>query len=295
MKLEDIRESSNVEDRRGYSPAGGFGFGGGGGMMRAGGLGLGGLLVVLAISYFLGIDPMSLLSPDSGSSGYSTNAPPAGSASPRGASPGAPSDPAAIFASKILADTEDTWTAIFAKSNQRYPPPTLVLFSEQVDSACGLSSAAVGPFYCPGDHKVYLDLSFFRELDQRFGAPGDFAQAYVIAHEVGHHVQNLVGALGSGGGLSRQQANQLSVKQELQADCLAGVWGHSAASRGLLDPDDVQEGLNAAAAIGDDRLQRQSTGRVMPESFTHGSSADRVASFHRGLDSGEPSACGLAR
>ena len=162
-----------------------------------------------------------------------------------------------------------------------------MLFSDSVDSACGFSSAAVGPFYCPGDRKLYLDLSFFSDLNRRFGAPGDFAQAYVIAHEVGHHVQNLVGALQNGGG------NAQSVRQELQADCLAGVWGHSASTRDVLDAGDVEEGLNAAAAIGDDRLQRRSTGRVVPESFTHGSSADRVAAFKRGLDSGDLGACGL--
>src|SRR5262249_45562372 len=157
-----------------------------------------------------------------------------------------------------------------------------------------MGSAATGPVYCPGDRKLYLDLSFFQELSQRFGAPGDFAEAYVIAHEVGHHVQNLFGALNDSGGPQRGENSQ-SVRQELQADCLAGVWGHSAATRGLLDPGDAEEGLKAAAAIGDDRLQRQSTGRVMPETFTHGSSAERVAALKRGLDSGELSACGLGR
>jgi predicted metalloprotease len=200
-----------------------------------------------------------------------------------------------VFASKILADTEDTWRRVFSQSHQRYETPVLVLYTGEVESACGLGSAATGPFYCPNDHKVYLDLSFFQELARRFGAPGDFAQAYVIAHEVGHHVQNSVGALSSGGGLSRVAANAQSVRQELQADCLAGVWGHSAASRGLLDPGDAEEGLRAAAAIGDDRLQRAAQGRVVPDSFTHGSSADRVASLRRGLDSGEITACGLGR
>ncbi len=276
MRLDESRESQNVEDRRGFGGAGQ----GGGGMIRTGGLGLGGLLILLVVSYLFGVDPMQLISTDDGSPAGSTTAP---------AGPPPANDPVATFASKVLASTEDTWTAIFARSGQRYPPPTLVLFSDQVDSACGLSSSAVGPFYCPGDRKVYLDLTFFRELDQRFGAPGDFAQAYVIAHEVGHHVQNLAGALQGGGG------NAQSVRQELQADCLAGVWGHAAASSDLLDTGDVEEGLNAAAAIGDDRLQRQSSGRVVPESFTHGSSAERVAAFKRGLDTGEPSACGIGR
>jgi uncharacterized protein len=284
MKWEDLRQSDNVEDRRGSGAASG-GFGGGGMMFRTGGLGLGGLLILLLVSYLFGVDPMQLISPDGSA--------PSGVSEPAGAPPA--NDTASRFARKILGDTEDTWGAIFAKTGQTYPPPTLVLFNDQVDSACGLSSAAVGPFYCPGDHKLYLDLSFFRELAERFGAPGDFAQAYVIAHEVGHHVQTLMGALSSGSGLSRAQANALSVRQELQADCLAGVWGHSAAQRGYIDTSDVQQGLNAAAAIGDDRLQRESTGRVMPESFTHGSSADRVASFKRGLDGGELASCGLGR
>jgi predicted metalloprotease len=196
---------------------------------------------------------------------------------------------------KVLADTEDTWTAIFARSGQRYTKPVLVLFSDAVESACGQAAAATGPFYCPGDHKVYLDLSFLQELGRRFGAPGDFAQAYVIAHEVGHHVQNLTGHLASGGGLPRGVANAQSVRQELQADCLAGVWGHEAAARNRLDPGDAEEGLTAAAAIGDDRLQRESQGRIVPDSFTHGSSADRVAALRRGLQTGDVAACGLGR
>jgi len=252
----------------------------------AGGLGIGGLIVVLAISYFAGIDPSSLLN-DSGVN-------PGGPAS--GAPAGPPgSDPAGEFARKILADTEDTWTTIFERSGERYRKPVLVLFSDSIDSACGQASAATGPFYCPSDQKLYLDLSFFRELDQRFGAPGDFAQAYVIAHEVGHHVQNLTGALSSGGGFSRRGANSQSVRQELQADCLAGVWGHAAAQRNRLEPGDAEEGLRAAAAIGDDRLQRESSGRVVPDSFTHGSSAQRVEALRTGLQSGDVASCGLGR
>jgi predicted metalloprotease len=171
----------------------------------------------------------------------------------------------------------------------------LVLFSDEVDSACGQAAAATGPFYCPSDRKVYLDLSFFQELERRFGAPGDFAQAYVIAHEIGHHVQNLTGHLASSGGLSRSRTNAQSVRQELQADCLAGVWGHEAAARNRLEQGDAEEGLTAAAAIGDDRLQQESRGRVVPDSFTHGSSADRVAALRRGLQTGDVSACGLGR
>ena len=278
MRLDDARESENVEDRRGM---GGRGFRPGG----AGGLGIGGVIVLLLISYFLGVDPSQLLN----DSGVSTGgAPPA--STPAGP-PG--SDPAGEFAKKILADTEDTWTAIFERSGQQYTKPVLVLFSDAVDSACGQAGSATGPFYCPGDQRVYLDLSFFRELDRRFGAPGDFAQAYVIAHEIGHHVQNLTGNLARGGGLSRSRANAQSVRQELQADCLAGVWGYAAARRNRLEPGDAEEGLRAAAAIGDDRLQQESQGRVVPDSFTHGSSADRVAALKRGLQTGDVAACGL--
>ena len=280
MRMDDARESENVEDRRGM---GGRGFRPGG----AGGLGIGGVVLLLVISYFLGVDPSQLLN----DSGVSTGgAPPA--STPAGP-PG--SDPAGEFAKKILADTEDTWTAIFERSGQQYSKPVLVLFSDAVDSACGQAGSATGPFYCPGDQRVYLDLSFFRELDRRFGAPGDFAQAYVIAHEIGHHVQNLTGNLARGGGLSRRGANAQSVRQELQADCLAGVWGYAAARRNRLEPGDAEEGLRAAAAIGDDRLQQESQGRVVPDSFTHGSSADRVAALKRGLQTGDVAACGLGR
>jgi hypothetical protein len=195
--------------------------------------------------------------------------------------------------SKVLADTEDTWEAIFQRgTGRRYPPPTLVVFNDAVDSACGMNSAAVGPFYCPADQKVYIDLAFFRDLEQRFGAPGDFARAYVIAHEVGHHVQNVLGVFDQVRQRSTAQtANDLSVRQELQADCFAGVWGHYAAQKQMLEPGDVEEGLNAAAAIGDDRIQRRTQGRVAPESWTHGSSEQRVEWFRRGLDSGRPDAC----
>ena len=280
MRLDEVRESENVEDRRGAGGRRAVALG-------TGGLSLGGLLLILVASYFLGIDPMSLLSTNPGvTSGGSTTTEP-------GKPPG--NDPAAVFASKILADTEDTWSAIFARSREQYTAPVLVLYSDEVESACGLSSAAMGPFYCPNDQKVYLDLSFFHDLASRFGAPGDFAQAYVIAHEVGHHVQNLAGALSNTRGFSRSRANAQSVRQELQADCLAGVWGHKAAERGLLDPGDAEEGLTAAAAIGDDRLQRETQGRVVPDSFTHGSSAARVAALKSGLTTGDLGACGLGR
>jgi predicted metalloprotease len=194
---------------------------------------------------------------------------------------------------RVLGDTEDFWNQQFRAAGASYPAPVLVLFSEAVSSACGTASSAVGPFYCPRDRKVYLDTSFFNELDRRFGAPGDFAQAYVVAHEVGHHIQNVLGLLGQNPGVSRSEANQQSVQQELQADCLAGMWGRSAAQRNKLELGDVEEGLTAAAAIGDDRIQKQTQGRVVPESFTHGSSAQRVAAFRQGLESADMRGCGV--
>jgi len=195
----------------------------------------------------------------------------------------------------VLKSTEDVWTQIFDERGARYEPPVLVLFSNATQSACGVGQSAMGPFYCPRDRKVYLDLSFFRELEERFGAPGDFARAYVVAHEVGHHVQTLTG-LSDRVSAAREQedragSNSLSVRQELQADCYAGVWGHYAARQNLLEPGDAEEGLQAAAAIGDDRLQKQSQGRVVPESFTHGSSAQRVEWLRRGLESGKLESC----
>jgi len=269
------RQSDNVEDRRGMRA------GLGGGVGRISGLGLGGVLVLLALGWLMTGDPMGFL----GGGGV-----PVDSTAP--SSSGPPNDPAGVFASQVLADTEDRWTAIFQQSGQRYQPPKLVLFSGAVDSACGTNSAAVGPFYCPGDHRVYIDLTFFHELDQRFGAPGDFAQAYVIAHEVGHHVQNLTGAFENARrNLSRGDANALSVAQELQADCYAGVWGFYAAKSGVLQPGDAEEGLRAAAAIGDDRIQRRTQGQVTPETWTHGSSEQRVRWLRTGMESGKPSAC----
>jgi hypothetical protein len=279
-----MRQSGNVEDRRGAP--GGFrmspmGLGGGG--FRGGGLGLGGLLVVLILGWVMGINPLQLLS------GGGTIDP-----GPSSSAPGdQPSDDAGNMVSRVLGDTEDFWNQQFSAAGSSYPAPVLVLFSEAVQSACGMASAAVGPFYCPRDRKVYMDTSFFRDLDRRFGAPGDFAQAYVVAHEVGHHVQNVLGILGQNPGVSRSEANQQSVQQELQADCLAGMWGRSAAQRNLLELGDVEEGLTAAAAIGDDRIQKQTQGRVVPESFTHGSSEQRVAAFRRGLESADMRGCGV--
>jgi hypothetical protein len=252
-------------------------------MGTIGGGGIGMLLIVLAVSCITGTNPLALLQmAEQAAPQQSTQAP-----------TGAPSnDPAAEFVAVVLGDTEETWHRIFQQAGRRYEEPVLVLFEDAVQSACGGASSASGPFYCPADRKVYLDLSFFRELDQRFGAPGDFAAAYVVAHEVGHHVQTVLGISNqvrqSQQGQSRAGANQLSVAMELQADCFAGVWGHHANRKQLLDPGDVDEGLRAAAAIGDDRLTR---GRVSPESFTHGTSEQRARWLRRGLESGDINSC----
>lgn len=289
MRWRDMRQSGNIEDRRGASP-GGFGMGGlggggfgGGGMRMGGGMGLGGLVLVILIAWLFGANPLSLLSPDSGEITSGPVEP--------GLSPNA--DQASEMVSRVLGDTEDAWAEIFRREGMTYREPMTVLFTDEVASACGSASSATGPFYCPRDRKVYIDLTFFKELDQRFGAPGDFAQAYVIAHEVGHHVQNTLGALSSPAGMTRVEANAQSVQQELQADCLAGMWGNSTGGRNFLEAGDVEEGLRAAAAIGDDRIQRSTQGRVVPESFTHGSSADRVAALRRGLQSTTLAGCGL--
>ncbi|MEP7243998.1 MAG: neutral zinc metallopeptidase [Gammaproteobacteria bacterium] len=274
MRWQGSRRSSNVEDYRGSR------FGGGG--LK---LGVGGTLIALVAGYFLGIDPRVILG--------LTQSLPAGPAPT--AVEGAPTDEEGQFISAVLGDTEDTWSAVFQANGSQYTPPKLVLFNGQVQSACGSASAAVGPFYCPGDHKVYLDLGFYQELKTRFNAPGDFAQAYVLAHEVGHHVQTLLGiedkVRSAQNGAPKEQANQLQVKMELQADCFAGVWAHTTDSRKLLEAGDVEEALGAAAAIGDDRLQKQAGARVNPESWTHGSSEQRVHWFRRGLENGSVDAC----
>jgi hypothetical protein len=272
MKLGDQRASGHVEDRRGIG-------------MVGGGLGVGGIVIAL-IAYFLGFDPSSVLS---------TAEQVVPQRETREAPMGAPTDEMGQFVSKILGSTEDVWGKVFQQSNDRYRPPTLVLYDGQVHSACGMGQSAMGPFYCSTDEKLYIDLAFFRDLQSRFNAPGDFAQAYVIAHEVGHHVQKLTGTFqkmeAARGRLSQADYNQASVRMELQADCYAGVWGHHAGTRNLLESGDIAEGLNAATAIGDDRLQKQTQGRVVPESFTHGSSAQRLRWFKRGMDSGRPQDC----
>ena len=281
MRWEGGRRSSNVEDRRGLS----------GGAIGGGGIGM--FLIVLAVSWLTGTNPLTLLQVVEQANPGQTQSVPTGA--PTG-------DPAAEFVAVVLSDTEDTWGRVFQAAGKTYQAPVLVLFADGVQSACGNASSATGPFYCPGDQKVYLDLSFFRELDRRFGAPGDFAQAYVVAHEVGHHVQNLLGinrqvsqAQQRG---SERAANAMSVQMELQADCFAGIWGYhagrkTAAQGGVeLDPGDVEEGLAAAAAIGDDRL---SGGRVAPESFTHGTSAQRAQWLRQGLSSGDLNSCDTFR
>jgi uncharacterized protein len=286
MRWRNMRESDNIEDRQGRS-SGGFGLGGGG--IKLGGLGL---VAVVAISLLLGQNPLTILSMLVGDGGVTT--------APAPSSPGAPGSPGVRdegkeFVARIVGDTEDTWGKIFQQMGRQYEAPRLVLFRGRVESACGLASSAVGPFYCPGDSQVYLDQSFFQELKSRFGAPGDFARGYVIAHEVGHHVQNLLGIAQQvdqqRARLSSGSRNALSVRMELQADCFAGVWGYYAKQRGLLEPGDLESGLTAAAAIGDDRLQQQTQGSVRPETFTHGSSAQRVRLFKTGFESGDPRQC----
>lgn len=272
--------SDNLEDRR---SEGGGGFGG---LPR---VGLGGIVVLLVLSLIFKRD---LLTPFLGSGG-------AGQPNPEAtAEENAAEEPEVQFVSFVLDDAQATWTRILPTMGRQYQPARLVLFRDAINSACGFAQAATGPFYCPLDQRVYIDLGFYQELKTRFGAPGDFAQAYVLAHEIGHHVQEL---LGTGEQVRRaqqahpDQANELSVRLELQADCYAGVWGNSTEQRQLLDPGDVEEGIKAAGAVGDDRIQRMSTGRVNPDAFTHGTSEQRVAWFRRGYESGRPDACDTFR
>ena len=278
MRTDDQRESDNIEDRRGMGPA----------RIGKGGLGIGTIVLALAVSYFTGVNPLTVLNLLTGVQSMTEVSAPTESGPV-----GAPQDRLGKFASVVLADTETTWRSLLGP---RYEDPRLVLFSGAVQSACGTTSSAVGPFYCPTDHRVYLDLAFFDEMAHRLGAAGDFAQAYVIAHEVGHHVQNLLGIAEKVHRLQRQvseaEGNALSVRMELQADCYAGVWGHHAKrERNLIEPGDFEDGLRAAAAIGDDRLQKMSRGHVQPESWTHGSSEQRMSWLKRGLESGDPSIC----
>ncbi len=277
MRWKRGRRSSNVEDRRGQR-LGGAAFKGG----------IGTVVVALALGYFLGIDPSILLKLQEGIGSPQTTE--------VDYQPTPEEAEMADFVSVVLADTEDTWREIFKRAGRTYEEPRLVLFAGSVRSACGMASAAMGPFYCPADKKVYIDLSFFSDLRQRHGAPGDFAQAYVIAHEIGHHVQTLLGTSKqvrqAQQSMGKSAANELSVKQELQADCYAGLWGnHADRSRNVLESGDVEEALKAAAAIGDDRLQKQAQGYVVPESFTHGSSEQRVHWFKTGIEYGDAGKC----
>jgi len=278
MRIEDQRESENIEDRRGMGPA----------RIGRGGLGIGTIVLALGISYFTGVNPLTILNLLTGVQSMTETSAPS-----KSGPVGAPQDQLGRFASVVLADTETTWRNLLGP---QYEDPRMVLFSGAVQSACGTTSSAVGPFYCPNDRRVYLDLAFFDEMAHRFGATGDFAQAYVIAHEVGHHVQNLLGVAEKVHRLRRQvsevEGNALAVRMELQADCYAGVWGHHAKrERNLIEPGDFEEGLRAAAAIGDDQMQKMSRGHVQPESWTHGSSEQRMTWLKRGLESGDPSIC----
>jgi predicted metalloprotease len=281
MRIGDERESDNLEDMRGAGGGGGFGIG-------RGGLGIGGVVLALVASYIFGVDPRYFL-------GMMENAGPqlaqvTSAPGPR------PTDEKAVFVSRVLASTEDTWTEAFSESGRRYAPPKLVLFTGSFPTACGMGQAAAGPFYCPRDQKVYIDLRFYDLMRQRFHAGGDFAQAYVIAHEVGHHVQNLLGIMARmderRGRVSEQAYNALSVRLELQADCLAGVWANRTnRTKHFLEPGDVEEAVRAATAIGDDTLQKQAQGYAVPDSITHGSSAQRVRWLRTGLESGDVNAC----
>jgi len=278
MRLDDQQASHNVEDRRG----------GGGGIGR-GSVGIGTLVIALAAGYFFGIDPAVILG--------LASSPASSTPAARPAQKPPASDEMATFVAKVLGSTETTWQTVFSEAGRRYREPKLVLFTGATPTACGTGKSAMGPFYCPADQKVYIDLAFYRDLRERFHAPGEFAQAYVIAHEVGHHVQNLLGisdkvhAAQQRSG-NKAAANELSVRLELQADCFAGVWGHRADSmQKILEPGETEQALTAASAIGDDRLQRQTQGQIVPESFTHGTSEQRVRWFKRGMESGDVRQC----
>ena len=278
MKLDDSRRSDNVEDERGS------------GLGRGAGIGIG-TIVIVVIGYFMGVSPSTLLSLLNGGDPQAVT-----QSGPVESGTAAANDPQVDFVRAVLGETEDVWGAYFSDHGKTYVPPKLVLFSGQVSSACGFASAASGPFYCPGDQRVYLDLSFFRQLATQFAAPGDFARAYVIAHEVGHHVQNLLGITDTAAQAEeragRVGANRVSVKIELQADCFAGVWAAQAnAARKILESGDLEQGLNAASSVGDDTLQKREQGTVVPDSFTHGTSAQRVGWFRRGFNAGNIDNC----
>jgi predicted metalloprotease len=288
MRMDGQEESENVEDVRGMGGGGGGGFSFGGGR----GIGLGTVAIALIAGWIFGINPLTLLGALSGEGGS-----PVVQQTPQGHAPAPPAnDPQAKFVSQVLRSTEVVWSDVFRQAGKTYQPPKLRLFSGSFPTACGMGQAAMGPFYCPGDRIVYLDMTFFNVMRQRLGAPGQFAQAYVIGHEVGHHVQNLLGISDKVDAMRQRgteaQANAMSVRLELQADCFAGVWAkRSDDAKGWLEAGDVESALNAASQIGDDNLQRKSQGQVVPESFTHGSSAQRVGWFKRGLQSGDINQC----
>jgi predicted metalloprotease len=273
MRWQGGRSSGNIEDRRGMGPVG------------VGGMGVGGVVLALIGYFVFGIDPSTTTSVLGGVQGAQQEA----------GQQGTPADEAGRFVDVVGTSTTDVWTPVFAQGGQRYQPPGMVLYDQATGTGCGMGQSAMGPFYCPADRKVYLDLSFWQELEQKFGATGDFARAYVIAHEVGHHVQHLTGQTGKAERMGARGAESGSVRLELQADCYAGVWaaGASAASGGAiaLEAGDIEEGMGAASAVGDDNIQRQTRGRVAPDSFTHGSSAQRVRWFRRGYETQDPAAC----
>ncbi|WP_310497592.1 neutral zinc metallopeptidase [Sandarakinorhabdus sp.] len=301
MRLDDEEESANIEDRRGQGGGGGFQLplGGGGGLQLGGGkMGLGTIAIVVVLALVFGINPMTLLggggTPDASHQQEGGQPQQIGQPQPAIQAPAGQRSEGDKFVAQVLGTTERTWGRLFPEQvGQPYEPPRLVLFSGTVRSGCGAAESAMGPFYCPADKRVYLDQSFFDELSRRFGAPGDFAAAYVIAHEVGHHIQTVLGISDqvrkAQASASKTQGNALQVRMELQADCLAGVWGHD--NKTLLEAGDVEEAMRAAQAIGDDTLQKAAQGVVVPESFTHGSSAQRMRWFRRGFDTGQISAC----
>jgi len=302
MQWRGRRQSSNIEDRRGSGGGFGGGMGGlgrgrlpinlpGGSRTAGGGIGIGTIVVLLVIAWLLGINPFSLL----GMTGGGGLQFPSPSSSESAGQSGTPGDDGGQFVATVLADTEDTWNQIFQGAGRTYSEPTLVLFTGRTQSGCGFASAATGPFYCPADQKVYIDLGFYRELRDRFNAPGDFAEAYVIAHEVGHHVQNLLGILPrvnqQRSRVGQAESNELSIRVELQADCFAGLWAQHSAKVGAVEDGDLQEAINAAAAVGDDNIQRQTQGYVVPESFNHGTSEQRMRWFKQGLAASSIAAC----
>lgn len=307
MRWEGRRKSTNIQDMRGTSSGRGRSNNGyttrrvrlpsSGGATRSSGGGLSGIIMLVVLFFVLrscGIDPLQILanSGTTGSNPFEQMMPQTPSQAPTGV---VRNDEATQFIATVLAETEDVWSTIFEAGGRTYPAPTLVLFDRQVRSACGFASAASGPFYCPGDSKVYIDLSFFDQLERQFSASGDFAQAYVLAHEVGHHIQNVIGVLPRFNAMRRQMSqaeqNAMSVRVELQADCFAGIWAHHTAQKGLLETGDLEEALNAAQQIGDDAIQRRTQGYVVPESFSHGTSAQRRTWFGRGFQSGQFADC----